>query len=366
MFFKKCNFLLLSIFNFWIFWVVMFFFNLFFYSLVFLMIGFYDLFVITLNIFKGDASIQEVFRLLSVFTLIYITVFIIKHKNRLEFKFEAYCRLIRLKDYNLRNNNDYIKFKMVISILLIYLSICLVGFSFYLSMGQKFDGNSVSNIINIFIWATYLLAPIVVIWVYIDWKTPKQYELEKEYAEKILENLTDVYHLVFERAVTLKFLENIGDYAILINKEVLEKNTYSNSYFYKAHTFFDLLNSISKIKMNKKLLDNLERITQLVDGQSKHILERYNIYYRDFSEELKSKKTGTNCTSYDNIVLTKEQLFAKIQIKWYLEDKLESEVIEENGTVIKFEYTFKEHIDILKKEYEKISSELIKYIKVEN
>ncbi|MBI0393480.1 hypothetical protein [Acinetobacter bereziniae] len=170
------------------------------------MIGFYDLFVITLNIFKGDASIQEVFRLLSVFTLIYITVFIIKHKNRLEFKFEAYCRLIRLKDYKLRNNNGYIKFKMVIFILLIYISICLVGFSFYLSMGQKFDEKSVSNIINVFIWATYILTPIVAVWVFNDWKDQKKYELKKENSFKLFESILNIQNTLEElMALTQEF-----------------------------------------------------------------------------------------------------------------------------------------------------------------
>src|SRR5690606_38862341 len=206
MFFKKCNFLLLSIFNFWIFWVVMFCFNLFFYSLVFLMFGFYDLFVITLNIFRGGASLQEVFRVFRLFSLMIFTVFLIYYKSELEYKVEAYRRLIRLKDYKLRNNNGYIKFKMVIFILIIYISICLVGFSFYLSMGQKFDEKSVSNIINVFIWATYILTPIVAVWVFNDWKDQKKYELKKENSFKLFESILNIQNTLEElMALTQEF-----------------------------------------------------------------------------------------------------------------------------------------------------------------
>ncbi|MFV5583995.1 hypothetical protein VXQ32_05715 [Acinetobacter oleivorans] len=265
---------------------------------------------------------------------------------------------IRKINFNIKNKNKYILF-----FLILYIFIVSLGLNTYFILKGEWVA---SDVINIFVLGTYIVAPLVVIWAYIDWKSPKQYELEKEYAEKLLENINEIYFLMLERVVDLNHLKDINEHAVLLNGLIKRQKSYSNTPFYLAHGYLNLLNSMAKKKIDKSLLINFERITQLLDGQSCYIEEKYVIYYEPFSNELK-KNVGITCTFYANTVLTKEQLFAKFQIIRYMTEKLESEAIEENGEVILFNLTFKEHIDKFKNEYELLRNEIvIKYIKIDS
>lgn len=272
----------------------------------------------------------------------------------------------KLKEYFKSKKQDGLnKYKMILMMLCIYISICLIGFSFYGFTGGKWNEASTANIINIFIWATYLIAPVVVIWAYIDWKSPKQYEIEKQYAEKLLDNINGVYFFMFERVNNLKALSNINNHVVLLNGVVKNPKRYSDTPFYLAHGYLDLLNSMSNKKINKSFLTNFERMTQLLDGHSNYIEEQYSLYYTPFSDELKSNHS-IMCTPYDRIDLNAEQRVAIFQLNRYLTETLDSEVIEENGEKITVNLTFKEYIAKFKEEYEVLVNEIVvKYIKIQ-
>lgn len=265
---------------------------------------------------------------------------------------------IRKINFSLKKKNKYILFFSIL-----YIFIVSLGLNTYFILKREWVA---SDVINIFVLGTYIVAPLVVIWAYIDWKSPKQYELEKEYAEKLLENINEIYFLMLERVVDLNHLKDINEHAVLLNGLIKRQKSYSNTPFYLAHGYLNLLNSMAKKKIDKSLLTNFERITQVLDSQSNYIEEKYNIYYEPFSDELK-KNVGITCTLYKDIVLTPEQLMARFQIMRYMTEKLESESIEEDGEVVKLNLTYKEHIDKFKHEYEFLTNEIvIKYIKIDS
>lgn len=283
-----------------------------------------------------------------------IKVFIVRNKH-----------LFMMKYFHFKNKDDVIKYKAILLMLFFYISICAVGFIFYRLTGGEWSQKNASNIINIFIWATYLIAPMAVIWVYIDWKSPKRYELEKQYAEELLKNINEVYFYMFERINNLKILSDINKNVILLNGVVKNPKKYSDTPFYLSHGYLNLLNSIASQKINKSFLANFERMAQLLDGQSNYIEEKYVIYYDPLPSDLKNNHSIT-CTSYDGIVLNNEQNNAKFQLNRYLTEQLASEAIEENGEVIPFNLTYKGYIDKFKEEYELLVNEIVvKYIKIE-
>lgn len=273
--------------------------------------------------------------------------------------------IFTMKYFHYKNKDDVRKYKAILFMLLVYISICAVGFAFYRLTGGEWSQQNASNIINIFIWATYLIAPMVVIWAYINWKSPKQYELEKEYAEKLLDNINEIYFFMFERANNLKILSEINNNVVLLNGVIKNKKKYSDAPFYLAHGYLNLLNSMANKKIDKSFLSNFERMTQLLDGQSNYIEEKYIVYYESLPGELKNNHSST-FTSYDNIFLNDEQRMAKYQLNRYLTEQLDSEVIEENGKIITFNLTYKEYIDKFKEEYELLVKEIVvNYIKIE-
>ncbi|QHH95395.1 hypothetical protein FPL18_16940 [Acinetobacter gyllenbergii] len=250
----------------------------------------------------------------------------------------------------------------VVLFLFVYLFIVSTGLNIYYLLVGKWSS---ADVINIFVLGTYVVAPLVVIWAYIDWKSPKQYELEKQYAEKLLDNINEVYFYMFERVNKLKLLSDIDNNVILLNGLIKNPIKYSDRPFYLAHGYLKSLNSMAKNEIDKTFLTNFERIAQLLDGQSNYIEEKYDLYYEPLSSDLKNNHSITY-TTYQGVVLTKEQLFAKYQLSWYMNDKLESEAIEETGEKIIFNLTFKEYIDEFVNEYETLVNEIIvKFIKID-
>ncbi|RKG49593.1 hypothetical protein D7V64_13635 [Acinetobacter cumulans] len=309
-------------------------------SLIFIPYVFSNLIAFLFGIVKYDFLIH--FHILFFLPLICIAFYFQKHTHLLNFKL-----------------SKKIKYIIIFSIFYVFIVSC--GLNIYYAL--KRDWNS-GDVINIFVLGTYIVAPLVVIWAYIDWKSPKQYELEKEYAEKLLENINEVYFYMFERVNKLNYLSAINQHVILLNGVVRNSKKYSDTPFYLAHGYLKLLNSLASEKINKSLLTNFERMAQLLNGQSNYIEEQYIIYYDPLPNDLKNNNSIT-CTSYDGIILNNEQRMAKFQLNRYLTEQLDSESIEENGEVITFNLTFKEFIDKFKEEYELLVNEIVvKYIKI--
>lgn len=354
---KKINFILLIIINLWLLILIGFLFKIFAYIFVLILAGVFHHFRELYLVFFGESTdLGVLFETLFYITYIYFLFIVIRCRKELNI-----CLLNKIEKYQLNfldgslKKTDLIKFKAIISFSLIYILMFFIGWKL----------SDFTKTIEVLTICIYLLTPIVAIWAYIDWKSPKQYELEKQYAEKLLENINEVYFYIFERVNNLKYLSDINTHVVLLNG--LSRNTkkYSGTPFYLAHGYIELLNSIAKKQIDKSFLINFERMTQLLDSQSNYIEEKYIVYYESLPDELK-KNHSITFASYDNIVLNHEQRVAKYQLNRYLTEQLDSEAIEENGEVITFNLTYKEYIDKFKEEYELLVKEIVvNYIKIE-
>lgn len=353
---KKINFFLLFIINLWLLILIGFLFKIFAYVFVLILAGVFHHFRELYLVFFGESTdLGVLFKTLFYITYIYFLFIVIRCRKELNI-----CLLNKIEKYQLNfldgslKKTDLIKFKAIISFSLIYILMFFIGWKL----------SDFTKTIEVLTICIYLLTPIVAIWAYIDWKSPKQYELEKQYAEKLLENINEVYFYMFERVNNLKYLSDINTHVVLLNG--LSRNTkkYSDTPFYLAHGYIELLNSIAKKQIDKSFLINFERIAKVLDGQSNFIEEKYKLYYEPLSTDLKNNNSITS-TTYDGIILTKEQLFAKIQLNWYMNDNLESEIIEETGQKIIINLTYKEYIDKFRAEYKLLVNEIVvKYIKI--
>ncbi|MEN3978472.1 hypothetical protein [Acinetobacter sp. CWB-B33] len=154
------------------------------------------------------------------------------------------------------------KYKMILMMLGVYISISVLGLLVYRVSGNELSTSNKSDIINIFVWATYLLAPIVAIWVYSDWKDP--YKLNKKV--KIIDDIE----------AQILGLETCSRQLNEIINEYLEKNSSNKSEIQLKYNEFtrkmaniDILSR--QILMNEELMD-----------LSKD-LDKFNYYFVQYS-----------------------------------------------------------------------------------
>lgn len=77
----------------------------------------------------------------------------------------------KLSRYIKKQDKDGLnKYKMILMMLGVYISISVLGLVVYRVSGNELSASNKSDLINIFIWATYLIAPVVAIWVFNNWK----------------------------------------------------------------------------------------------------------------------------------------------------------------------------------------------------
>ncbi|WP_143222490.1 hypothetical protein [Acinetobacter terrae] len=149
---------------------------------------------------------------------------------------------------NIQHRESIEKYKSVLLFLGVYISICLIGLKFYNLNGNDWNKNNKADIINIFIWATYLITPIVAIWVFSDWRIQKKYEVNKDTCLNLLTVILELENCLEElMAITTEFryLKN-GD----------ELNFFGRKCDELSLRFYDLIN---KLKSNNNLHHGLVR-----------------------------------------------------------------------------------------------------------
>lgn len=185
--------------------------------------------------------------------LYYISLYIIMaytfiNKNEISGKIYKFIEDFKFKKINSKNKEDIKKYKSVILFLGVYASICLIGLKFYDLNGNEWSKANKGDIINIFIWATYLITPIVAIWVFSDWRIQKKYEVNKEISLNLLTVILEIENCLEElMAITIEFryLKNDDEHIFFGKKcDVLSLR------------YIDLIN---KLKSNNNLHHGLVR-----------------------------------------------------------------------------------------------------------
>ncbi|KJV37904.1 hypothetical protein [Acinetobacter brisouii] len=117
------------------------------------------------------------------------------------------------------------KYKMILMMLGVYFSISVLGLVVYRVSGNELSISNKSDIINIFIWATYLIAPIVAIWVFSNWKV----EFREREKYKVLTDLEENLVNIEDSFVVLdNYVKISWDYKVF---KLSRSRTYHNFYF---------------------------------------------------------------------------------------------------------------------------------------
>lgn len=180
-------------------------------------------------------------------SLYIILVYAFINKKEISGKIYKFIEDFKLKKINSKNKENIEKYKSVILFLGVYASICMIGLKFYDLNGNAWSKDNKTDIINIFIWATYLITPIVAIWVFSDWRIQKKYEVNKDTSLNLLTVILELEICLEElMAVTTEFrcLKN--------NNEL---NFFGNKCDELSLRFYDLINELkSKNKLHHGLV----------------------------------------------------------------------------------------------------------------
>lgn len=246
--FKVVKFIILNvgvIFKYSIYAILFFTFLVFIISLAEFFIIFIKNFAIGLN--ESFTSSTRVGKLYLV-SLYIILAYALICRKEVSLKIYKYIKIFKNKYFYSKDKENVDKYRSVILFLGVYFSICLVGLSFYQLNGNDWSKANKADIINIFIWATYLITPIVAIWVFSDWRIQKKYEVNKETSLNLLTVILEIENCLEElMAITIEFrcLKNDDEHIFFGKKcDVLSLR------------FVDLIN---KLKSNNNLHHGLVR-----------------------------------------------------------------------------------------------------------
>lgn len=204
--FKVIKFLILNldaIFKYSIYAILSFTFLVFLTGLVELLIIFIKNFVIGLR--ESFSSSTKEGKLYLINLYIILSYSLVKRKD-ISLKIYKCIEIFKNKYFNSKDKENVEKYRSVIFFLGVYFSICLIGLSFYQLNGNDWSTDNKADIINIFIWATYLITPIVAIWVFSDWRIQKKYEVNKDTSLNLLTVILELENCLEElMAITTEF-----------------------------------------------------------------------------------------------------------------------------------------------------------------
>lgn len=169
----------------------------------------------------------------------------------------------KLSRYIKKQDKDGLnKYKMILMMLGVYISISVLGLAIYRLSGNDLSISNKSDIINIFIWATYLIAPIVAIWVFSSWKIEFR-EREKYQALSDLERKVNNINQYFKKLN--KMIHLTWD-----EKNLKIANTRCMQLFFNRDDF-------KSIFFNLNIINNMEtNLLDILEKDRKRALQSYN------------------------------------------------------------------------------------------
>ncbi|KYQ80100.1 hypothetical protein AWW73_17715 [Acinetobacter lactucae] len=304
-----------------IFWLLLFInkiFEFFVYSIVFIIMGIVAKIDELFNFFNGNTDNGILFEILVFVSVCFFVKFLIKNKNNLDEWIAGKIENLKNKIFKKKNAENINKYKMILMMLGIYISICCLGLAFYRALGNEIDVDNKSDILNIFIWATYLIAPIVAIWVFSNWKVEfrdrERYNSLFYLNEKINETFLATHKMnnkiketwdqkVNEIAVSQYSFVNIHKELpeIFINNYDRDSNfivfeEYEKYLLSSTEAFFEAYNDIKnyKHKYNIVLIDIEEEFKEYLDSLEaiKSKLTPYSALFCSNFYESKAEKYG--------------------------------------------------------------------------
>lgn len=176
------------------------------------------------------------------------------------------------------------------------------------------DSNDIPSVIsNMFVWSATLIAPVIVILLIDSWKSQKNFDLKKEYASTILNEL----HLILFEILEIKsFVLGISeiDKKLVINKSIQTKSSPQlGDIIVKSYSNFKIIGTL----FNDEFLDNyttLEKHCFQVDLDTLSLKNLYISYLNDYFEN----HAGQKLENFDN--------FSMIYPDYYNKDYLQDHI----------------------------------------
>lgn len=268
---------------------------------------------------------------------------------------------------NTKNLAETICLSIIFYIVLAFIAL-LIGL--ILTCIYETSKNDIPSVIsNMFVWSATLITPIIAILLINSWKSQKSYEVEKEYASLILNNL----HPIF---IGLLDIQNI-----IINIKTVDKNlVLFEKYFIQIDTNLrhESAKSYSNIKIYSKITNNNDILNKhsrlehhcirIMDIYDHLINNDYKKYFNDvistYPQYIENEKKPNFCRNYSD-----EKLFRRsiLRIRSTLNRAVNIEV-QDPKTEETFNYgeykSFEELLEATGEILEDIQDEVLKSIKL--
>lgn len=151
-----------------------------------------------------------------------------------------------------------------------------------------------------------LFAGLAVFLVFSHWREQKQYELEKQYAEQIL-NITNTIDIIInKRFYSYIPLTEINKYVIYLNEVVNQDSLDLTQNLYELSAYYKTLQQLSTQKIDESFFKNYEDFTLLIARSLNRVQEEYLQYYQQLDNQHKStdkKIVKINIINYPNTEL---------------------------------------------------------------
>lgn len=265
-------------------------------------------------------------------------------------------RYIKIQDKDGLN-----KYKMILMMLGVYISISVLGLAVYRLSGNDLSISNKSDIINIFIWATYLIAPIVAIWVFSNWKV----EFREREKYKVLTDLEEnLVNIEDGFKVLRNYVKASWDYRVL---KISKIKNYHKLYLHYApfrEIFFSDEHLTELIIGNYEVNSNCVEI--MVKNRSSALKNYNNFIVNRFKYEYYESDLNNFSLYKDQLKLVKDKLsIAATLISSDIFDMKSDELAvgDINNWIYYFNSTKNESIAIDLQEFIGLSSNVLKEIK---
>ncbi|KAB1860002.1 hypothetical protein F4W09_02465 [Acinetobacter tandoii] len=235
-----------------------------------------------------------------------------------------YIGTLRNKYFDSKNKENVEKYKSVILFFCVYAFICFVGLIFYKINGHGWNAGNKGDIINIFIWATYLIAPLVVIWAFSDWRNVHNKQVEKDLSISSYNKMDEVVDLIHGIYFSLRRLKNARfDEIDIVNFKIVEDNC---ALLKEKHTLL-----ISSLNLTGYLSVEIEGEKKEIDFLSEIYSTEFHKYTKNsknLMEEIRKKynrmRDDEDFIYNADINILKTVLYSKIEDRF---DKVSSAVV---------------------------------------
>lgn len=228
-----------------------------------------------------------------------------------------------------------------------------------------------SVIVSMLAWSAALITPIIAILLINSWKSQKSYDVEKEYASLILNDLHPILISLVEIQNIIINIKTVDQNLVLYEKYLIPIDTNVRHESAKSYSNIKIYSQITSNKDILKKHSKLEHhCIRIMDGYDHLINNDYKKYFNEviktYPEYIEDEKRPNFCKKYPD-----EKLFRRsiLRIRSTLYSVINIEVHDPKTKEI-FNYgeykSFEDLLDATREILENIQDEVVESIKINN